>query len=104
MQTTLLSPAVTRRAAVLGFALWSLVAGVSAVLAAPPHVNLTQGQPWTGCSKRIESLRPARPVNRERVHDVPGKSGPPNERATLSELTRGQVLHCWPADCRRSTR
>lgn len=27
-------------------------------LAAPPHVNLTQGQPWTGCSKRVESLKP----------------------------------------------
>lgn len=59
MQTNSLSPAVTRRAAVLGFALWSLVSGVSAVLAAPPHVSLTQGQPWTGCSKRIESLKPA---------------------------------------------
>jgi imidazolonepropionase-like amidohydrolase len=27
--------------------------------AIPPHINVTQGQPWTGCSKRIESLKPA---------------------------------------------
>ena len=27
--------------------------------AAPPHVNLTQGEPWTGCSKRVESLKPS---------------------------------------------
>lgn len=30
-----------------------------AALAAPPHVNLTQGQPWTGCSRRVDSLKPA---------------------------------------------
>jgi imidazolonepropionase-like amidohydrolase len=40
----------------LAFAL--LTGAASPVLAAPPHVNMTQGQPWTGCSKRIESLKP----------------------------------------------
>jgi imidazolonepropionase-like amidohydrolase len=27
--------------------------------AIPPHVNITQGQPWAGCTKRTESLRPS---------------------------------------------
>jgi imidazolonepropionase-like amidohydrolase len=34
-------------------------AAVCSVHAAPPHVNLTQGQPWAGCTKRVESLKPA---------------------------------------------
>lgn len=34
-------------------------ASVTTAFAAPPHINLTQGQPWTGCSKRIDSLKPA---------------------------------------------
>jgi imidazolonepropionase-like amidohydrolase len=46
-----------RRAIIL--LLWSLVTTSPAALAAPPHVNLTQGQPWTGCSKRVESLKPS---------------------------------------------
>jgi imidazolonepropionase-like amidohydrolase len=25
----------------------------------PPHVNVTQGQPWSGCTKRTESLKPS---------------------------------------------
>jgi imidazolonepropionase-like amidohydrolase len=31
-----------------------------AAVAIPPHVNITQGQPWSGCTKRTESLKPAR--------------------------------------------
>jgi imidazolonepropionase-like amidohydrolase len=44
---------------VLAALLVSAVAGIPVTLAAPPHVNLTQGQPWTGCSKRVESLKPS---------------------------------------------
>jgi imidazolonepropionase-like amidohydrolase len=32
----------------------------AALAAIPPHVNITQGQPWAGCTKRTENLRPSR--------------------------------------------
>ena len=45
----------------LAFVVLLSVAVVVAVEAAiPPHVNITQGQPWTGCTKRTDNLRPAK--------------------------------------------
>lgn len=34
------------------------VLAAAANAAPPPHVNITQGQPWSGCTKRTENLRP----------------------------------------------
>src|SRR5688572_23756352 len=41
-------------------ALSALFLSATPGLAAPPHINLTQGQPWTGCSKRVDNLKPAK--------------------------------------------
>jgi imidazolonepropionase-like amidohydrolase len=48
-----------RDKSLLALLLVSAVTSISAAHAAPPHVNLTQGQPWTGCSKRVENLKPS---------------------------------------------
>ncbi len=44
--------------AVLAFSVSLSVLASAANAALPPHVNITQGQPWSGCTKRTENLRP----------------------------------------------
>jgi imidazolonepropionase-like amidohydrolase len=41
-------------------AMAALLLAATPGFAAPPHINSTQGQPWTGCSKRVENLKPSK--------------------------------------------